>query len=93
MSHTQENIHPHPDTTPSPFVPVQIGFVGREIQRIEQKMDEVRHDGQTWCYLFAARQALSWAVDPNAAKGPLDTIMDGGVMPLRAEDDYPSAGQ
>ncbi len=51
-----------------------MGFVERELERIEVALREPR-SAEEWNQLYAAQQALSWALEPIGFKAPYDTIM------------------
>jgi hypothetical protein len=54
------------------------GFVARELSRIEAAIASEHKangtDTTRFRELFAAQQALGWALDPQNFKAPLDTI-------------------
>jgi hypothetical protein len=63
------------------------GRIQKELERIGDKMREQRKalapDGddtglaRSYYELYAAQQALAWALEPEAAKAPYDTIVVG----------------
>ncbi len=50
-----------------------IGFVQRELQRIETALREEQH-AERRGQLYAAQQALSWALEPIGFASPYDAI-------------------
>ena len=58
-----------------------MSFIQRELDRLStalrQKNSPDRH-----CQLYAAQQALAWALEPTAFGKPCDVIFDGGVQPI-----------
>jgi hypothetical protein len=58
------------------------GQVARELERLEKALREPQTDDR-YCQLYAAQQALAWALDPSAAASPYATIQRGLVKPLR----------
>ncbi len=54
------------------------GFVARELDRIREALNARRADQTTDEYrqLYAAQQALSWALEPIGFRAPCDTILD-----------------
>ena len=51
-----------------------MGFIERELQRIEIALREPRSTDE-WNRLFAAQQALSWALEPIGFKCPYDLVV------------------
>jgi len=56
-----------------------IGFVARELERLAAALRQTPRP-ERYPELYAAQQALSWAIDPDAFKSPLDAIQ--GVSAL-----------
>jgi hypothetical protein len=52
-----------------------MSFIQRELEKIESALREPR--SADWDQLFAAQQALAWALDPHGFKPPSDTIRPG----------------
>lgn len=52
------------------------GFVQRELERIELALRQAQTES-AYCQLYAAQQALSWALEPTGFKAPYDTIVTG----------------
>ncbi len=59
-----------------------MGFMQRELERIERGLREPQ-SSERYCQLYAAQQALSWALEPSGFALPYDTIVSGRVRPLR----------
>jgi hypothetical protein len=53
-----------------------------EKNRIEKALLDPATSPDTYCYMYAARQALAWVLDERIAAKPYDVIMDGKVQPL-----------
>ena len=51
-----------------------MGFVDRELQRLAVAIVDPSNSAKR-DQLYAAQQALGWAIEPNAAKSPYDMIM------------------
>ena len=66
-----------------------VGFVERELARIADALREPRFADQ-YDRLYAAQQALSWALEPDGFKRPFDMITTG--IPAGTEDCSPSPG-
>ena len=49
------------------------GFIERELERIGKALHEPRFADQ-YDQLYAARQALSWALEPDGFKRPYDML-------------------
>lgn len=65
-----------------------MGFVNRELARIEAAIAVEPNGTVRFKQLFSAQQALAWATDPNSCyASPLDSI-DGrvGMLPLKEPD-------
>ena len=57
-----------------------LGVISRELGRLEAAL----HEPQTadrYCQLYAAQQALAWALEPNGIAAPYDAIQRGRVQP------------
>ena len=50
-----------------------MGFVQRELDRISKALAEASN-GDRYTELYAAQQALAWALEPDAFKAPYSTI-------------------
>jgi hypothetical protein len=50
-----------------------MGFVERELEKISVALREPR-SAEQYAQLYAAQQALSWALEPEGFKKPYDTI-------------------
>lgn len=59
-----------------------MGFVQREIDRLNAEIAKVS-DGNRQAELYAAQQALSWALDPDGFRSPYDMLMG---IPVNSED-------
>jgi hypothetical protein len=60
---------------------VVVGFVQRELERLESALHEAQSES-AYRELYAAQQALSWALEPSGFKAPYDTITEGLIQPL-----------
>ncbi len=70
--------------------PREEGRLQDEADRLYEAMVSGKLDDKTYCYMYAAKQALGWAMDPNSARSPFDTIVAGKVMPLPRADTHPN---
>jgi hypothetical protein len=61
------------------------GFVQRELRRLEAALRQPQSES-AYCQLYAAQQALSWAIEPSGFRSPYDTITAGAVFPPIRED-------
>lgn len=52
---------------------VDFGFVQRELRRIEAALRAEEH-AERRQELYAAQQALSWALEPNILRSPVDML-------------------
>lgn len=50
-----------------------MSFIEREINRLAAALRQLQR-GETYQRLYAAQQALSWAMEPNGFASPLDSI-------------------
>jgi hypothetical protein len=66
-----------------------MSFIQRELDRINAALHEPRFvDGtEEYRQLYAAQQALSWALDPEIFKAPYETI----IGTLGDSEDCPSS--
>jgi hypothetical protein len=55
-----------------------MSFVQRELARIERAL-HAPNSGERYGQLYAAQQALTWALDPESVATPLKVI-DGGLV-------------
>jgi len=56
-----------------------MGFIQRELERISEavRARQAEHSAtDEYRQLYAAQQALSWALDPDGFRAPCDTILD-----------------
>jgi hypothetical protein len=53
-----------------------------ELDRISERLRQEMGTAGLYCQLYAAQQALSWALNPEGAAVPLDVIVGGKVQPL-----------
>lgn len=51
-----------------------MGFVERELKRIEAEIVTEPQDTDRFRQLFAAQQALGWSLEPSFYQSPLDSI-------------------
>lgn len=58
-----------------------MGYIEREIARLEKMLRTPLADN-LYCQMYAARQALVWALEPGGYKGPMETIQSGLVQPI-----------
>jgi len=63
-----------------PDAPKASGFVERELWRIERALSAARGTAK-YSELYAAQQALAWALEPNGARSPYDMIMGTREVP------------
>jgi len=57
-----------------------------ELRRAQAVLTSGALTDMQYCEIYAVQQALFWAVDPNIAKSPIDTVMEGKVhLPIREE--------
>ena len=56
-------------------------MIDRELDRIAVELREPIPDDR-YTQLYAAQQALAWAMDPDGAMPPYEAIMNGKVQPL-----------
>lgn len=59
-----------------------VGFVARELERLSVALREPQPPDR-YVELYAAQQALSWALDPENFQAPTVTISKGLVVPLK----------
>jgi hypothetical protein len=59
--------------------------IQRELERIECALRDPQTD-ERYCQLYAAQQALAWALDPSGFASPFATIQRGLVMPLNTQE-------
>ena len=57
-------------------------MISEELERIERALREPQTD-ERYCQLYAAQQALVWALNPDAFASPYSTIQRGLVRPLK----------
>ena len=58
-----------------------IGFVQRELVRLARALSEPQTD-RDYCALYAAQQALQWALEPGGFMSPSEAVDRGLVLPL-----------
>jgi hypothetical protein len=56
-----------------------MGFVERELNKIQSLLRTA--DARLYVELFAAQQALSWAIEPTGFKSPVDLILGSPGVP------------
>ena len=54
---------------------MSFGFIARELRRISADLRRFNEADEKYQRLYAAQQALSWALEPNGFKSPYDLIM------------------
>jgi hypothetical protein len=52
-----------------------------ELDRVSERLRQEMGTSGLYCQLYAAQQALSWAVNPESAGAPLEVIVGGKVQP------------
>lgn len=74
LTHTGR-IRGRPDVFPKPRMEAShVGFVEREMARLEAAIVEEPLGSERFRQLFAAQQALKWATEPQTFAAPLDSI-------------------
>jgi hypothetical protein len=58
-----------------------MSFVARELDRISARLRHPDTQADQYEKLYAAQQALAWALDPDGAKSPYDTILTFAGLP------------
>jgi hypothetical protein len=53
-----------------------MGFIERELERIRGALRQTDQASEEYRQLYAAQQALSWALEPIGFRAPCDTILD-----------------
>ena len=56
-----------------------------ELDRVSERLRQEMGAAGLYCQLYAAQQALSWALNPEGAAAPFDVIVGGKVQPLTRE--------
>jgi hypothetical protein len=64
-----------------PKEPGTTGFIQRELERLAADLREPQPP-ERYCALYAARQALVWAMEPGGYAAPSKVIESGAVQPL-----------
>lgn len=64
------------------------GQIARELERIEKALREPQTD-ERYCQLYAAQQALAWALDPDGFASPYAAVQRGLVRPLSCTQEEP----
>lgn len=62
-----------------------MGFIERELERISEAVRARQGENANtdeYRQLYAAQQALSWALDPTGFRAPFDTVMGIPVAPV-----------
>jgi hypothetical protein len=65
--------------------------IAAELEKIELALREPQTD-ERYMQLYAAQQALAWAMNPNGFASPFATIQRGLVRPLTGDIQEDSAG-
>lgn len=60
-----------------------MSFIQRELDKIEKALHEPQHKDK-YDQLYAAQQALAWALEPQGFRNPYNTILD--IPALTADD-------
>jgi hypothetical protein len=68
MTHGQDCRLPEP-----PHLAAALSFVQREVARIGEALRQPQ-SGAKYAELYAAQQALMWALEPNGSKSPFDML-------------------
>lgn len=55
---------------------VNPSFVQREIQKLEGELDKAPMDSTLYAQIYAARQALSWSLEPNGFASPFAMLLE-----------------
>ena len=63
-----------------------MGFIERELERIREALRLADQTTDQYRQLYAAQQALSWALEPIGFRAPCDTILDIVDTPADAGD-------
>jgi hypothetical protein len=53
-----------------------MSFIQRELDKLETELLKTPIDGTLYAQIYAARQALSWAMDPNGFASPFAMLLD-----------------
>jgi len=53
-----------------------MGFIERELERIREALRQADQATDRYRQLYAAQQALSWALEPIGFRAPYDAIVD-----------------
>ena len=53
-----------------------MSFIARELDRISARLRQPEIPAAEYEKLYAAQQALSWAIEPNGFRSPYDSIVD-----------------
>jgi hypothetical protein len=62
--------------------PLPAGFIRRELERLSAALSQ-RQTTEQYCALYAAQQALCWALEPGGFAAPSEVVENGLVQPLR----------
>lgn len=63
------------DNNPPQVVSTQ-SFVQREADKLENELLKTPMDSTLYAQIYAARQALSWSLDPNAFASPYAMLLE-----------------
>jgi hypothetical protein len=53
-----------------------MSFIQRELDKLETELLSMELDGPLYKQIYAARQALSWALDPNGFASPYAMLLE-----------------
>jgi hypothetical protein len=53
-----------------------MSFIQRELDKLETELLAAEHGSPLYERIYAARQALSWALDPNGFASPYAMLLD-----------------
>ena len=56
--------------------------IQEELNRVESALRANQKKGKLWCQLYAAQQALAWALDHAGFASPTKTILETGIRPV-----------
>ena len=80
----------YPDAV-APGAHVPSGFIERELLRIAEAMKEA-DTPEVYCQLYAAQQALFYALEPGGYAPPGEVILGGRIQPMVKDIQEGSAG-
>lgn len=57
-------------------------IIQKEIDKVANAMLEKNCPDKIYCELYAVRQALTWALDPDLAASPCNVVLSNKISPL-----------